>query len=147
MMASNPLPPTLPFPFGKGATSEVTMQRQHASQRSRFAVLLPVGGAALILGHALWVFAQGPPVEKGPPIEKGPEPDKKAQAKAETLLRKVFQDDYQKAKSDPAAAATLADHLIKEAKQTNDDPALRFVALREARDLAASAGNVNLGLK
>src|SRR5262249_10980833 len=60
--------------------------------------------------------------------------------RAEALVKKLFKDDFQRAKEDAAVAKALAELLVREAKETGDDPALRYVALTQARDLAVDAG-------
>src|SRR5262245_14717592 len=68
-------------------------------------------------------------------------PDAKAQAKAEALLKELFPEDLAKAQKDPAVAARLAALFLQEGRETDDDPAGRFVLFRHARDLAARAGD------
>lgn len=65
-------------------------------------------------------------------------PDKAAQDKAESLVKDLFKDDY--TATTPAQLAALANKLQKESTQVKGDVALRFVLLREARDLAVRAG-------
>jgi WD40 repeat protein len=77
---------------------------------------------------------------------KQPEPDKAAVAKAEKILNKMFKDELAKAKTDAAVARELAEVLLREAKATNEDPPLRFIALHYARDLAAQAGDTATAL-
>lgn len=68
-----------------------------------------------------------------------PVPDQAKQAESENLIEDLFKTDYAK----PAAAdkLALAQKLLQQATETKDDPAARFVLLREARDLAALAGD------
>src|SRR5947208_2899208 len=66
-------------------------------------------------------------------------PDEPSQARAERMVREVFATDY--ASHAPAARVALAHRMIQQANDTADDPAARFVLLREARDLASSAGD------
>ena len=49
--------------------------------------------------------------------------------------------DLAKAKDDPEAAKELAATLLKQGRETKDEPALRFSALSMARDVAAAAGD------
>lgn len=72
---------------------------------------------------------------------KSPIPDAKAQAKVAALLQDLFKEDYAKAEKDPAARARLAATLLTEGRDTDDDRTGRFVLFREARDLAAGAGD------
>jgi WD domain, G-beta repeat len=81
-----------------------------------------------------------------PDKDKLAEPDAAALAKAQKTLNKMFKDDLAKAKTEPAAARELADVLLREARQTSEDPPLRFAALVLARDLAAQAGDTTLAL-
>jgi hypothetical protein len=99
--------------------------------------LLPLVGLGLLL------FAGTGQSQDGP--KKLPEPDKELQAKKVINLQKMFKEELSK-KSDPVVARELADTLLREAKVTNDDAALRYVALVMARDLAASAGDTGTAL-
>jgi hypothetical protein len=74
--------------------------------------------------------------------ERLPIPDAAAQAKAEKTIKDVFKAEYTKKKI--ADQLDLAGKLIKQAEDTGDDPAARFVLLREARELAAKAGDALL---
>jgi hypothetical protein len=71
--------------------------------------------------------------------QKLPPPDEAAQAKAEKQIKEVFREDY--AKSKPADLKALFAKLLKQARETTDDPAARYVLFREAADLAAHAGD------
>jgi predicted NACHT family NTPase len=62
-------------------------------------------------------------------------------ARAEALVKDVFKEEFAKAKTDRAAGKKLAGTLLEQAKQIHEEAAVRFVALREARDLAARAGD------
>jgi hypothetical protein len=77
--------------------------------------------------------------------ERAPVPEAEAQAKAEKLIKDLFKADY--AKRRPADLQDLANKLLQQAGETMDDPTARFVLLREARDLAARAGDAELALK
>jgi WD40 repeat protein len=81
------------------------------------------------------------PGSGGQPDKKMPPPAANEQKKAETLIRSLYKEDYRKAETDRAARSALARTLLKEGKDT-PEAALRFVALREARDLAARAGDL-----
>ncbi len=81
-----------------------------------------------------------------PDTPKLPQPDNTAVARAEKTLSKMFKDDLAKAKTDQAAARDLANTLLREARQTNEDPPLRFTALALARDLAAQTGDTSTAL-
>jgi hypothetical protein len=77
--------------------------------------------------------------EPRPEAKRAPVPDEATQAKALKLIRDLYKDDY--AKKKPQDLLDLAAKLLQEAGETKDDPAARFVLLRESRDLAAQAGN------
>src|SRR5262249_10994158 len=66
------------------------------------------------------------------------------QADAEELIKKIYKDEY--AKPGNKAKLELAEALLKDARDTNDSPAAKFVLQREARDLAARSGNLFLAL-
>ncbi|MBI3821978.1 MAG: WD40 repeat domain-containing protein, partial [Planctomycetes bacterium] len=90
---------------------------------------------ALLL--ALHAPAQNPP--------RSPLPNKAAQDKAMTLLLDVFGEDFKKADS-AASKAKLASLLFQQGKEVKDDDAVRYVCLREARDLAAQGNDTGLAL-
>jgi hypothetical protein len=71
-----------------------------------------------------------------------PVPDAAAQASAEKRVWDVHKDDYQKTSAPQRAA--LASRLMEESHAGATAPVERFVLLREARDLAASAGDFAL---
>jgi hypothetical protein len=74
-----------------------------------------------------------------------PPPDSAAQAKSEKTIREVYQKDYT-GKSIGERRA-LARKLLQAAKETRDDPAARYVLLREARDIAAGAGDAAIAAR
>lgn len=74
-----------------------------------------------------------------PQDKKVPVPDPSALKEAETLLRSVFKEEFAK-KSLPDRLA-LAQKLYKQGSETMDDPASRYVLLREAKDLLLGAGD------
>ncbi len=75
---------------------------------------------------------------------RAPIPDSSAQEAAGRIVRELFESDYR----DTSAAGKhrLATKLRRQAEKTGDDPAGRFVLLREARDLAINAGELELAL-
>ena len=79
------------------------------------------------------------------PPEKRPEPDADQKSRAETKIKDLFKDEY--AQSDAAARIALAGKLLQLGLDTKDDVAARFMLCREARDLAARAGDVGLSLR
>jgi hypothetical protein len=74
--------------------------------------------------------------------EKLSVPEAAAQAKAEAQVRDIFKVEF--ARTTPQERLAFAKKLLKEADETRDNAAARFVLLRHARDLAAQAGDVTL---
>jgi hypothetical protein len=77
--------------------------------------------------------------------DRAPVPDAEAQAKAEKLIKDLFKADYAKRRA--SDWQELATKLLQQAEDTMDDPTSRFVLLREARDLATRAGDLDLALR
>ncbi len=87
-----------------------------------------------------------PPPEPTPVVAKRtPVPDAAKQAAADKLIRDLFKKDFLAARK-PVEKQALAAKLIQQAEETKDDPAARFMLLREARELAAQAGDVAVAL-
>lgn len=63
-----------------------------------------------------------------------------AQAEADRQIKTVFKDEYQKRGA--AERTELAKRLLTLAQETKDDTAALYVALREAREVALSAGDM-----
>jgi hypothetical protein len=93
------------------------------------------------------VRAAAPAKEKTAPATVGttPVPDEAALAAADKLVKEVFKADY--AKKRPAEQVEFARKLLKSADETADEPAARFVMYRDARELAARAGEVSLAME
>lgn len=72
-------------------------------------------------------------------------PDEAAQARALALVREVYEEDYQTAKTS-ADKTALAKKMIDQAAETVDDPVARFVLLRVARDMASKAGDADTAI-
>jgi WD40 repeat protein len=72
-------------------------------------------------------------------------PDEASLATAEQEIGEAHKAEY--AKKTPADMQALASLLLKEGVEAKDKPAMRFVLLREARDLAARAGDLLLSLQ
>ena len=72
-------------------------------------------------------------------------PGDAAIAKAELKLRDVFKVEYTRRL--PTEKRALAERLIEHADETTDDPAARFVMLRDARDLAVEIHDPNLAIR
>lgn len=74
-----------------------------------------------------------------------PIPETSAQKEAEKGIRELFKEDY--LKKLPSEKISLARKLIDLAGTTMDDPSGKYVLFREARDLAAQAGDMTLAFK
>ena len=85
-----------------------------------------------------------PPPPPAKPAVRVPVPAAPALAEAEKQIRSLFKDDYAKRATENRAA--LARRLLLAGEETKDDDALRYVALREARDLAAAGGDLDTAL-
>ncbi len=77
--------------------------------------------------------------------QKRPVPDAAEQKEQETLIRKIFKDEY--AKTGPGDKKALAKKLLKQANETKDDITARFVLLRETRDLAAEGNDSDTSIE
>jgi len=75
------------------------------------------------------------------PTGKMPIPSQAEQDEALALIREVFKEDYDQAKTAPQRAA-LARKMLDQANQPGTKPTSRFVLLRVAKDVAAEAGDV-----
>lgn len=91
----------------------------------------------------MWLAAQTPSAAQG--TAKTPVPSEAAQKKPMQLLFDIFGDDLEKATT-IEAKAKLASVLFQQGKEVKDDPAVRYVCWREARDLAARANDTGLAL-
>ena len=72
-------------------------------------------------------------------------PDAAALKDAEKTIRDLFKDEY--ARRAPADRLALAKKLFEQGLQTRDDAGAKYVLLREAQDLAAQAGNIDLAVQ
>src|SRR5437879_3417936 len=95
---------------------------------------------ALTLSLALGALI-APPLPGADDAARAPVPDSGALIRAEKLIKDIFKDDYTAAKKRPDAALDLAAKMLKQAQETKDDPAAKYVLLRESRELAAGAGD------
>ncbi|HYT87657.1 MAG TPA: hypothetical protein VEL76_02960, partial [Gemmataceae bacterium] len=77
---------------------------------------------------------------------KMPVPDTAAQTAAEALVKRILGDDYKRVGADAAAVEKWILTLRQQAADTKEE-AVRFVLLREARDLAARVGDVVTALR
>jgi WD40 repeat protein len=85
-------------------------------------------------------------VDGQPGPKKHPVPKKEAIDKATALVGELYRDDLIKALNDRAVRVSLAGTFLNEARDTHDDPAARYVLLREAAQLAANAGDASVAL-
>jgi hypothetical protein len=76
------------------------------------------------------------------PEGRSPIPAEADLAAAEKEVKEIHKEEYAKRK--PAEVLALARQLLSEGVETKDRPAVQFVLLREARDLAARAGDISL---
>ena len=104
----------------------------------------PKRGTATILSAVLVtiltvtpVLADGLGDDLPLPIRKSV-PDAAKLEAAEKEIKRTFETEY--AAKDPAMKAALAAKLLQLAKDTTDDLAVKYVLLREARDLSAAMG-------
>src|SRR5262249_2429278 len=72
------------------------------------------------------------------------EPEPSAKAKVEAALKDLYKADY--AKKRPADRLALSVKLYRQGMENTDNPAERFVMLREASSLAAEALNPEMAL-
>jgi hypothetical protein len=72
-------------------------------------------------------------------------PDEPGQAKAEAMIRNIFKGEY--ASNEPMQRRALAKKLLQEARDEKTEATARFVLFREARNVAASAGDVVVALR
>ena len=78
--------------------------------------------------------------------EKKPLPDAAAQKHARELLRDLYGQEREAAKTS-AEKTELAKKLLDQAAKTQDDPASHFVLLQTAKDVAADAGDAETALE
>jgi len=74
-------------------------------------------------------------------------PTKEAREAAEKIVTELLGAQIEQANRGPAEAKlALAKSLFKQAGETNDNPAARFVMYQKARDLAVAAGDVTVAM-
>jgi len=111
----------------------------HLATRHRiYWIIIPV----LILSGIQAVTGEPKPVKPETSVERLPVPSGAKVQEAESLLKEVLKDDYQKRTALERIA--LAKRLIQVAGESKADPNLYFASLREARDIAVSAGEIDL---
>jgi WD40 repeat protein len=101
-------------------------------------VLAAKPDAPLIVGRPAPINSK-PASNPAPVVGRLPMPDETAQKKATEDIRKIYQDDYKK--QQPAEWAALSRKLLALGRDNREEPGRRFVSFREARDLAAQAGD------
>jgi hypothetical protein len=74
-----------------------------------------------------------------------PEPDANVQKETLKKIKDLFKEDY--AKKLPADQQALAKKLLQNGIDTADDLVVKFVLLREARDISIAAGDVESALR
>src|SRR5579864_8337658 len=82
------------------------------------------------------------PQEARSQAARAPVPDAAKQREAEKTIRDLYKADY--ARKSPADRDTLVRTLLAQGQKSQDDPAAQFVFYREAQDLAAQSGNLEL---
>lgn len=92
---------------------------------------------------SLWLAM--PAASPGQRATRTPIPQKADQDRALKILLGIFAEDWAKATTRDAMAKEAA-YLYEQGKDVKDDVAIRYVCWREARDLAAKAGETNLAM-
>jgi hypothetical protein len=92
---------------------------------------------SLVLAFAIVVGSSLSQADSRPAV-----PMKAELADSEKLVKELFKAEF--AKTKPADRSALAAKLLEQAEGTKDDPGARYVLLREARGLAALAGDLDL---
>ena len=77
--------------------------------------------------------------------QRQPVPESAAQKETEKLIKDIFKAEY--SKKSPADRIALAKKLLGQGLETKDDLTSRYVVLREARDLAAEAGALDVAFQ
>jgi len=112
-----------------------------------YGMLLRRAGMARVGAIAALTLAliAGPGLARAGAADRPAVPDEADLSAAEKEVKDIHKADF--AKKRPADMQALAEKLLKEGLETKDKPAARFVLLREARDLAARAGDLPLAMK
>lgn len=77
--------------------------------------------------------------------DRAPEPDAAVQKEKLKVVKDLFKDEY--AKKSTVDQAALAKQLVSRGIETASDPGAQYVMLREARDIAAAAGDVETSMR
>ncbi|MBI3409675.1 MAG: WD40 repeat domain-containing protein [Planctomycetes bacterium] len=95
----------------------------------------------VVIAYGLLAVVIGALPAPGQAGKKAGIPSKDAVAKAEALIGELYKDELNKAQKDPRTRGALALTFLQEARDTNDDPAGRYVLLQKALALASQAGD------
>jgi serine/threonine protein kinase/tetratricopeptide (TPR) repeat protein len=74
-------------------------------------------------------------------------PDSTKQLAAERLIRQTYAADYASKKSKASDYVAIANKFLKEGTDTDDNPTVQYVLFREAGDMAARGGDLELVFK
>lgn len=109
----------------------------------RFILAVPLAGS----GAAMAAEEAPPPKASGQPAAQAartPVPPAAMMADAEKEIRELFKEEYQK--KTPAQMSELAKKLLSAGRETKDDLITQYVALREAKDVALAAGDMETAM-
>jgi len=115
---------------------------------SKFGLIRFVAAAALA-ACGVAAFAEDKPPAKpdakteAKAAERLPVPPAAGLSDSEKQIKEAFKADYQNQKKDTAARIELAKKLLKLGEESENDALTRYVAEREAKDLAASASDLD----
>jgi len=97
---------------------------------------------ALVLLLFVAVRAASPQDASPPAPKKSAPPEAAALKEADKLVREIYKAEY--ARTSPADVKALAQKLLDKEPESRSDLPASFVLLRDARDLAASVGDVEI---
>ncbi len=149
----SPSPPTRPAPPIVKVTPGMAKEEDGKPPVRYMDSGLPVAGSPKPIGRMTRSGLPAPdvpstqddPSEVAPKVvEKVAVPEEADLAKSEASIRSLYKAEY--ARKAPADALLLSRKLSAVAMRTQDDPAGRYILLREARDLAAKAGDARVAL-
>ncbi len=129
-------PALLALPFVLGGERQQQSHQREAQAR---------GNSIPRLRFALVSFGSPPFGQSS--SKKQPVPKKEALDRAVMLIGELFRADLARAADDRGEGLKTAQTFLFVAKETNDDPAGKYVLLRESAALAASAGEAGLALQ
>jgi hypothetical protein len=93
------------------------------------------------------VALSAPVLSSQQPTKRQAVPQKDALDRAVLLVGELFREELAKAGGDTATRLKVAQTFLQEAKDTNDDPAGKYVLLRESAALAGQAGDAAVALQ